>query len=375
MLYILILLCFFIVLIMMLITYSYIMTQLEEHSAKIDFLFEEYKRRLEGHREIPEDVDVIESRLNNVQEIVPFFTTSSVQNPQMLSANIELFVAERNGTVRVLSDIDEHNKVFKLPGIFTDNEAGLLGLALDPKFKENKCLYVYYTTITNGRIVNELASYKFTGNSLRNKSVLLTGVPASNQNNGGHIAFGQDCNLYLSTGDSNEPFLSQDLDSLAGKILKLTFSETQELTKEVYAYGLRNPESFAWDSDGNLWVTDCGPEGFDKIIKLTEKCNCGWASNTFEIIQPYLTSGSTSWRPVSLTIVDDVLYFSCLNTRSLAKLSLKDTSRNVKHNYYNTFGRIRGLCVVNKVMYFGTCNHDDLNVLQEDDDYVLMLEM
>lgn len=63
--------------------------------------------------------------------------------------------------------------------------------------------------------------YREVGGRLGERAVLLDGVPASTIHDGGRIRFGPDGLLYLSTGDASTTSLSQDLDSVAGKILRL----------------------------------------------------------------------------------------------------------------------------------------------------------
>jgi hypothetical protein len=51
---------------------------------------------------------------------------------------------------------------------------------------------------------------------------VLTGIPRAAIHNGGRLAFGPDGMLWATTGEHAEPGISQDRDSLGGKILRMT---------------------------------------------------------------------------------------------------------------------------------------------------------
>src|SRR5699024_10620118 len=107
-------------------------------------------------------------------------------------------------------------------------------------------LYAHLTTQADNRIVR----YSMTGEpgtlELSAPDIIFVGIPAAGYHNGGRIAFGPDDMLYVTTGDALEPSRAQDLDSLAGKILRLTpdgdIPEDNPFEDSpVYSYGHRNP--------------------------------------------------------------------------------------------------------------------------------------
>src|SRR5437660_12539397 len=75
--------------------------------------------------------------------------------------------------------------------------------------------------------------------------VIIDAIPAAEFNNGGRIKFGPDNKLYVATGDAMTSNLAQDLNSLAGKILRInpdgTITRNNPLPgSPVYAYGFQN---------------------------------------------------------------------------------------------------------------------------------------
>src|SRR4051794_12628266 len=123
-------------------------------------------------------------------------------------------------------------------------EGGLLGIALSPDYESDGLVYAYYTAKQDNRVVRFRLG--------ENPEPLLTGIPIQSYHNGGRIAFGPDGLLYVGTGDGGEPSNAQDLNSLGGKILRITPdgdapSDNPFPDSPVYSYGHRNVEGLAWD--------------------------------------------------------------------------------------------------------------------------------
>jgi len=134
-----------------------------------------------------------------------------------------------------------------------------LGIAIHPNFDNNKFIYLYLTTRQNDQIVNRVDRYKFDGQILSVRTEIIGKLPGANYHNGGRIAFGPDGMLYITTGDAENNSLAQDINSLAGKILRIkdngSIPEDNPFTNAVYSYGHRNPQGLAWDDQNRLWTT------------------------------------------------------------------------------------------------------------------------
>jgi glucose/arabinose dehydrogenase len=110
---------------------------------------------------------------------------------------------------------------------------------------------------------------------------ILTGIPVQSYHTGGRIAFGPDGLLYVATGDGGEPSNSQDLNSLGGKILRITPSggvpeDNPFPGNPVYSYGHRNVEGLAWSSGGQLYASEFGSDRFDEVNRIEPGGNYGW---------------------------------------------------------------------------------------------------
>ena len=167
-------------------------------------------------------------------------------------------------------------------------EGGLLGIAVDPNFQDNNYIYLYYTydepdSNTNA---NKVVRYTFIDGNVVESLVLIEDIPGGAFHDGGRIQFGPDGKLYIATGDGGHPDLAQDIDSLAGKILRInpdgTIPEDSPFEgSPVWSLGHRNPQGMDWDESGNLVITEHGPSGWkgvahDELNLVTPGANYGW---------------------------------------------------------------------------------------------------
>ena len=233
---------------------------------------------------------------------------SGLTSPVFLTAPPEderLFIVERPGRIRIVQD----GALLAAPfltiesRISTNGEGGLLSMAFDPQYATNGFFYVYFTN-TDGDIAVE----RFTVSSADpNTANLISGTPiitiphtASSRHYGGQLDFGPDNLLYIATGDGGSPGdalgNAQNTNGLLGKLLRIDVSFTG-LTPyaipsgnpfvgqagrrpEIWAYGLRNPWRYSFDSVGGLlYLSDVG-EGRREEINVAGASrgglNYGW---------------------------------------------------------------------------------------------------
>lgn len=191
-------------------------------------------------------------------------------------------------------------------------EAGLLGIAVDPRWPLKPYIYLHYTSalspniqVTRFALAGDLEN---TGNGglaldVDSERDILADLPDDfDDHNGGTLLFGGDGTLHVALGDDNVPCSAQDVHQLRGKILRLSVlgvadgpgpapgyqaitppdnpfaTNPDPRTRLVWAYGLRNPWTFDLDpSTGTLVIADVGNESYEEIDVTTQSArNFGW---------------------------------------------------------------------------------------------------
>jgi glucose/arabinose dehydrogenase len=188
---------------------------------------------------------------------------------------------------------------------------GLLDVVLAPDFKKSHKIYFsFFQLLPKGNSNTYLAHGVLdeAGNTLHDVTVIYRGVPELPEENfsmkqGGRIAFAKDGSLFMTVGDRDgnkkadyDQQLAQKLDIDVGKIIHLTpdgapapdnpFLNKPGVRPEIWAYGIRSPEGFAFASDGTLWETEHGPRGGDELNRIEKGKNYGWPLITHGIDYP-----------------------------------------------------------------------------------------
>lgn len=214
------------------------------------------------------------------------------------------YVLEQGGVVRVVPPDGGASTVALdvRDRIVSGGEAGLLGIAFDPAFAESGFVYLYFTQALEAKpdvafqsVVARLHSPDggATFDLATEKRVLVVDQPFANHN-GGKLAFGPDRMLYVSLGDGGSggdpKGNAQNVDVLLGKILRIDpnggdpygIPESNPFAggggrPEIYAYGLRNPWKFSFDTaTGELWAGDVGQSRHEEIDRIVLGGNYGW---------------------------------------------------------------------------------------------------
>jgi glucose/arabinose dehydrogenase len=281
-------------------------------------------------------------------------------------------------------------------------EGGLLGLALDPNFEQNHHLYLYYTYSEFLSTYNRVSRFTESDNALSGELVLIDKIPGAAIHDGGRIKFGPDGKLYITTGDAANASLAQDLNSLAGKILRInpdgTIPDDNPLANSpVYSYGHRNPQGLDWDPLTKILVaTEHGPSGErgfarDELNIIYPGKNYGWPEITGDeqdprYVSPTFQTGNVAWAPSGAAFYDGNKIpnlkgkFLVANLRGthLHAFEIDTTEGKILSEqslFSGTFGRLRDVHVNDGYIYLLTSNQDGRGSPAHNDDRILKLTL
>jgi len=192
-------------------------------------------------------------------------------------------------------------KIDGFPKVEDAGQGGLLDVALDPGFANNKIIYWSFsekngvgnlTAVAKGKL-NEAAG------TIDQPTVIFRATPALNSNLhfGSRLIFDKDGNLFVSAGERSIPegrAQAQKLEAGLGKIFKITpdgkpapgnpFLNQQGAMPEIYAYGIRNPQGLDINpATGELWEVEFGPRGGDEVNIIHAGKDYGWPVITYGI--------------------------------------------------------------------------------------------
>lgn len=305
-----------------------------------------------------------------------------------------LFFTERNGNLRVIEDgvlNPEPVHTFAAPFAST-GEGGLMGLALDKEFASNGFIYLMYTYEEDEGLFNRVVRMQITDHTASGEEILLDRIPAGRYHNGGRIKIGPDGYLYITAGDAGSRNLAQDVNSLAGKILRIGTdgnipSGNPFPGSPVYSLGHRNPQGLAWNSQNVLYASEHGETAHDEINIIQPGGNYGWPVVTgnegnADFIRPLIQSGNETWAPSGIAFVTDgpwsgKLIVSALRGAELLTLTLDAAGTQVtalERFLQGRYGRLREACQAGDgSIYLTTSNLDGRGLPSPGDDRILRL--
>ncbi|MFC9683699.1 PQQ-dependent sugar dehydrogenase [Streptomyces sp. NPDC056948] len=298
-----------------------------------------------------------------------------------------LLVSSRDdGTiVRVDEKTGKKTELGEVPGVSAAGEGGLLGIALSPDYASDHMVYAYFTSASDNRIVRMLYDEKKpSGEQLGAPDTVFKGIPKGFIHNGGRIEFGPDKMLYAGTGESGDTGLSQDKDSVGGKILRLTpegepapgnpFSGSP-----VYSYGHRNVQGLAWDTNQRLFASEFGQDTWDELNAIKPGDNYGWPeaegkSGDGDFHNPIDQWTTAEASPSGIAYAEGSIWMAGLRGKRLWRVPLNGTEASAEPQAFldGEYGRLRTVVPAGgDRLWLVTSNTDGRGSPKDGDDRIL----
>ncbi|WP_246240724.1 PQQ-dependent sugar dehydrogenase [Anaerocolumna sedimenticola] len=313
-----------------------------------------------------------------------------------ISEDGRLFFTERNGNLRVIENgiLNPEPLYTFSPPFVNMGEGGLLGLALDRDFLSNGYIYLMYTYEENRRLYSRVVRMRIEDNTASEEEILLDRIPTGQFHVGGRIKIGPDGYLYITVGDGGDLNLAQNINSPAGKILRIGTDgsippDNPFPGSPVYALGFRNPQGLAWNNNNVLYASEHGETGHDEINIIQPGGNYGWPIVTgdeeiqgYDFIKPVVQSGNGTWAPAGIAFATGgprigQLLVSTLRGSVLMAITFDESGTqavNVERLLQGRYGRLREAYQARDgSIYLTTSNTDGRGLPNPGDDKILRL--
>jgi cytochrome c len=200
--------------------------------------------------------------------------------------NVDVYFTQRFGLLRKYSAATKTVSNLHKFTLLTGSSDGLQGIALDPAFKVNRHLYLFYTGSTTEWRVSRFTLAGSILDVASEKILLRIPMEGPSQHPGGALAFDWDGNLVITVGDNNKTIQSANTNDFRGKILRIKPKPdgsgydipkgnlyppgTDKTKPEVFVMGTRNAYTLSIDPVRKAYTWgDVGPDAG----RITEEHN------------------------------------------------------------------------------------------------------
>lgn len=183
--------------------------------------------------------------------------------------------------------------------LFCEGQAGMMGVAVDPDFDENRRVYVYSTSNMSTPHTNRLMRLEVNDDftDVAGRTDIVDDVPYKMEatdhpfggpgaHNGGRVRFNPaDGYLYLTTGDNHNSEVPQSPTLMGSKVIRIDTdgnaapdnAPPEGFDPRTYTYGHRNVQGITFHPEtGTPIVVEHGPWHSDEITVLENGGNGGW---------------------------------------------------------------------------------------------------
>ncbi|MDC6386988.1 PQQ-dependent sugar dehydrogenase [Muricauda sp. SK9] len=246
-----------------------------------------------------------QTRINGVTTETTYTVTvfaSGLSNPWGMAhlPDGRILVTEKAGTMRLVSTSGTvSSPITGIPAVNSSGQGGLLDVAVDPNFQENRMIYWSFSQNGPGGTATAVAKGRLSDSetAIEDAEVIYTAIPEfeSTAHYGSRLAWDGEGNLFVSTGDRSSRVTrgeAQELDAALGKVLRITtdgapasgnpFVGEDGVLPEIYSYGHRNVQGLAVHPvTGELWESELGPRGGDEVNLIEAGADYGWPTISY----------------------------------------------------------------------------------------------
>ncbi len=293
-----------------------------------------------------------------------------------------IWATERRGQViRINPTNGNQNTILNITSTVeggVNGEPGMLGMALHPDFENTPKVYVAYNYGAGWNVFERLVSYDWNGSSLSNEEILIDDIPAGNIHNGARLLISKDNKILMTTGDTGSGNLSQNMNSLAGKLLRINLDgsipeDNPFPNSYIYSFGHRNAQGLAYGPNDQLYSSEHGAQQSDEFNRIIEGRDYGWPTvqgacntnteinycNANNVVEPL-----AEWSPC--IAVNGIEYYDHpaipewnnsflmavlgglsggAERISILHLNEDGTAVTSEEQYFDNFGRLRDVCI------------------------------
>lgn len=306
-----------------------------------------------------------------------------------------MLVTETKGQLFIVGpDGSKSRAVSGVPDVAYGGQGGLGDVILHPDFSDNGVIYLSYAeagapgTDTRGAAVAR-AVIDASGDrpSLSDVEVIWRQYPKflGYGHYGHRMMFDRDGYLWITSGERQKFTPAQDMQSNAGKMIRLNddgsipednpfvgydqenaFVDDGGVYDQVWSYGHRNPYALVQADNGQIWEIEMGPKGGDELNLIERGANYGYpiVSNGEHYdgrpipdhdTRPEFRAPATWWTPV-ISPSDMLIYggaafgdwqgdafIAGLSSEAIIRVDLHDDGSAEEVERYDMGARIRAL--------------------------------
>lgn len=235
---------------------------------------------------------------------------SGLENPWSVAflPDGRFLVTERPGRLRIISAQGVLSEPIEgVPAVLDDGQGGLLGVALHPRFSENRRIFLSFAEPRKGGSGTAVFSGILTDRALEDGRVIFRQMPTikSTAHFGGRLVFAPDGSLFVTLGERfSERDQAQNLANTLGKLVRIhedgSIPSDNPFAKnggapEIWSYGHRNMQGAAINpATGKIWTLEHGAKGGDEINIPQAGKNYGWPIITYGVDYSGLPIGEGS---------------------------------------------------------------------------------